>query len=183
MVQRSPIIDRPKQKLNRVQRKQLIPTLQIAGMTQIQIAEHLGVSRSTIINDLADLPQAAIDATDNLKSLSDEIRAMLPVKGRAEKYVELATKAKNEAVSLGALQRIDDLEGIVTDKERLRAKQSEQPSNQAMFILAPGMNISFGPSTTGSESKSLHNTSTAPPLPYIDVESESPKGGTVNKDE
>ncbi len=179
----SPIIDRPKQKLNKVQRRQLIPSLQIAGLTQEEIAGYLGVSRSTVINDINEMPQAAVDATEHLKSLSDEIRARMPLEKRAEKYVALATSAKNEAVSLGALQRIDDLDGIVTEKERIRAKQSEQPANQPLFVFQSGAQISFGPTTIGGESKSLHNTSTAPATPVIDVTPESHKGGTVNTDE
>jgi transcriptional regulator with XRE-family HTH domain len=132
------LIDRPKQKLRKTQRLQLIPTLQIAGMTQEQIAAQLGVSRSTIVTDLNDLHPLAVDATDKLKSLVDEIANVLPIKDRAEKYAKLATSAKNEAVSLGALQRIDDLDGIVTEKERIRAKRETQPEHQPMFALPPG---------------------------------------------
>src|SRR4030095_3056262 len=74
---------------------------------------------------------------------------------------ELAMRAKNEAVSLGALQRIDDLDGIVTQKELVRTRRGAQSSPQPMFMLPPGANIHFTVNqqnnTIGSGSESLHN--------------------------
>jgi hypothetical protein len=144
----------------------LIPSLQIAGLTQQQIAEQLQVSRATIVHDLSDMHPAETEAVEHLKTLVSEIHAILPVEKRAQKYADLATKAKNEAVSLGALQRIDDLDGIVTEKERIRAKRDERPAIQALFMLAPGASIDFGGGTPQGESAtisrgegSLHNTS------------------------
>ncbi len=139
-------------KLKPIARQKQVLALIAAGLTQKQIAAELGVSRASIARDCAELQPDTEQVEQRLQRLNQSIDQFVSVEQRARKYAELATKAKNEAVSLGALQRIDDLEGIVTDKERLRAKQSEQPANQAMFILAPGMNISFGPSTTGSGS-------------------------------
>ena len=154
-----------RRKVPQAQRKQEILALQVAGLTQTEIAQKLGVSRSSIVRDLEQLRPAQKAVNDRLSELQSEITAILPVKERAVKYAQLAKSAKNEAVSLGALQRIDDLDGIVTEKERIRAKRDEQPANQPMFVFQAGAKIDFGgvriDTTTSREMPSLHNTPTA----------------------
>ncbi len=131
-------------------------------MTQDEIAATFGVSRRSIVRDLEDLRPAQAAVNDRLAALTTEITSAITVKQRAEKYAELATSAKNEAVSLGALQRIDDLDGIVTEKERLRSKGVEHSAPAPMFVLPQGANISMTfntqvNTTTSSEGASLHN--------------------------
>lgn len=153
-------------KLKAPQRRQQILALQTAGFTQAEIAAQLHCSVSTIKNDLQVLAPAKSLAAAQLEVLNAAIGKVISVEERAQKYAQLATKAKNEAVSLGALQRIDDLDGIVTEKERIRAKRDDQPANQPMFVLPPGANVNVTihqqRTTISSESAGLHNTSSVP---------------------
>ncbi len=100
----------------------------------------------------------------NLARLNTAIDRILSVDQKAEKYVALATTAKNEAVSLGALQRIDDLAGIVTEKELVRSKRNEPAAPTAMFSLPPGTSISFSATTTGSVSTNKDGPINVTPL-------------------
>ncbi len=169
--------------LNPKQRATKIAALIASGMSQRDIAKTLNISRSTVQRDIEDIKPGIAEAKDLISEYNEHFDRLYPLEQSAEDYVDLARNAKNEAVRLGAQQRVDDLRGIVTEKERIRAKQSEQPANQPLFVFQSGAQISFGPTTIGGDAKSLHNTSTVQPLPYIDVEPESHKGGTVNKDE
>ena len=123
-------------------RKAQILALQTAGWTQERIAQHFGVSRSTIITDLQDLQPARDQVEAALSKLVSALDTLQTVEDVALNYVELAQEAHNEAVRLGAQQRIDDLRGIVTEKERIRAKQSEVIANQPMFVLPAGAQVS-----------------------------------------
>lgn len=129
-------------------RQPQILALQAAGMTQEQIAQQMGVSRQSITRDLREIAPAKEAVVSKLASLVDEISVLLPSKRRAEEYASLATSAKNEAVRLGTLQRIDDLDGIVTEKELVRSKRNDPPAPTAMFMLPAGTSISFGVSVT-----------------------------------
>jgi transcriptional regulator with XRE-family HTH domain len=124
-------------------RQPQILALQAAGLTQEQVAQEMGVSRQSITRDLREIAPAKAEMESNLARLNTAIDRILSVDQKAEKYVALATSAKNEAVSLGALQRIDDLAGIVTEKELVRSKRNEPAAPQAMFMLPPGTSISF----------------------------------------
>ncbi len=136
------IADTKRRKVPSHLRKPQILAMQAAGMTQVQIAETLGVSRASITRDLETIRPAQEAVREQCVALMTEITSMLPMKDRAVKYVELAKHAKNEAVSLGALQRIDDLDGIVTEKERIRAKSGTTSEVQPMFVLPQGCNLS-----------------------------------------
>ncbi len=179
--------------LTPLQRKAQLTALMASGLSQRKAAQALGVDRSTIKRDLEEIRPTVEAVQDLQKRAEDYIEQIMPIERRIDEQIamlQVAKVTKQPAAGSAILSRLDDMQGFVTLKELTRAKQSEQPANQAMFILAPGMNISFGPSTTGSESKSLHNTSTVPGTPVIDVpiykdadSREISKGGTVNKDE
>ncbi len=139
-------------KLNQLQRKAKLTALLASGMSQTEAAKVLNVSRSTIKLDLQDIRPSVEEVKDLQARAESYIESVMPIEKRIDNYVILAKHANNEAVRQGSTQRLDEMQGFVTQKELTRAKQSEQPANQAMFILAPGMNISFGPSTTGSGS-------------------------------
>jgi len=169
-----PLIDKPAPKVKQRERKSQILALRAAGLTQTEIAKQFGVSRASIVRDFADLKPAADELDSRLNKLNSEISRVITVEARAKKYAKLATSAKNEAVSLGALQRIDDLDGIVTDKERLRAKQSEQP-NRPMFVFNGGLSIDFGGGTPQHIDKDAnnerHNSTNAPIVDVTPIKS------------
>ena len=122
--------------------KSEVTALLTKGIKYKQIAAMLGCSAQTV-RRIADEVLPGIEQADSkLAVLTREVQQVINVKTRAARYAELATSAKNEAVSLGALTRIDDLEGIVTEKERLRLKQAEQKAYQPMFMLPAGTSVS-----------------------------------------
>lgn len=122
--------------------------LKASGMQVKDIAAELGVDRKSIQRYTQESEAAAEVVESALKKLNNELEPLLTVKRRAEEYASLATTAKNEAVRLGTLQRIDDLAGIVTEKELVRSKRNEPASPQALFMLPPGTSISFSATTT-----------------------------------
>jgi hypothetical protein len=119
-------------------RNQVVAMLSTPGITHNDIAKVLHCSTRTIKRIAREVRPDIAEADSKLVLLQREVNRVITVQQRAQKYADLATDAKNEAVSLGALQRIDDLDGIVTEKERIRAKRDERPANQPMFQLPAG---------------------------------------------
>ncbi len=159
-------------------RKAQILALQTAGMTQNEIASKLGVSRSTIAADLIELRPAKEQVNTLLSDLQSELAELQTPKQIAVNYVALATNANNEAVRVGAQDRVLELRGVITERERLRTKQPDSSANQPMFILPAGCNVAvtFNQSSTTTYSKdageSLHNSSVVDVTP---IESQSDK--------
>ena len=146
----APVVSKRTRILSKDDRAKAVLALKVAGLKNGEIAQELGVNRKTIQRDL-DESKAATEIIDSqLTQLNAAIAAILPMEQRAGKYVDLATNAKNEAVSLGALQRIDDLAGIVTQKELVRTRRDEAQQPQAMFMLPPGAQIAVSVTTTCS---------------------------------
>jgi hypothetical protein len=127
----------------REQRDQTVIALAASGLTHAQIAAQLKCSTSTVERALAKSGNALAIASDKLTEMQQELAKQISVKARAERYAHLAAEAKNEAVSLGALQRIDDLDGIVTQKELVRTRRDEQSQPGPMFILPAGASVNF----------------------------------------
>lgn len=142
-------------------RNQVIAMLAQPGITHADIAKALSCSVKTVSRISTQVKADINEADSKLATLSKEITAVISVKDRAKRYATLAKSAKNEAVSLGALQRIDDLDGIVTEKERMRAKRDEQPANQPMFVLPQGamINVTVNQQNNTISSSSLPDNS------------------------
>ncbi len=140
-------------------RNQVMALLTQPGITHKDIARSLKCSITTIsrIAQQVKPDVAAIDA--KLAALQSEIGKVISVKERATQYAELAKSAKNEAVSLGALQRIDDLDGIVTQKELVRTRRDEAAQPQPMFIMPSGssVNVTINQRNTTTSSNDLPN--------------------------
>lgn len=97
-----------------------------------------------------------------LSSLDGELSKRQNPAKIAENYVFLSEEAKNEAVRLGAQDRILELRGVITERERMRIeKQTQQPSNAPMFVLQAGstINVSVGtpPGPSGSVSADVRD--------------------------
>lgn len=122
-------------------RKPQILAMQTAGMTQTEIAEQLGVSRRSIVRDLEELQPAREQVEAVLSQLVNKIDSLHSVEESAENYVDLAKHAKNEAVRLATEDRISDFRGIITEKERIRAKAHQAPEPQPMFVLPAGAHV------------------------------------------
>lgn len=134
-------------KLPKHQREAAAIALAANGLTKSQIAKDLNIDRKTVARYIEENKPAAETVQRAIDDLNAEIAKHIKTPDRAEKYATLAKSAKNEAVSLAALQRIDDLAGIVTEKELVRSKRNEPASPQALFMLPPGTSISFSATT------------------------------------
>lgn len=111
------------------------------SLTQSEIA--VMVKRSTkTIQRILQKNKTVIAETDELLSLQNSLRVLQSMEDAALNYVELATSDKNGAVRLGAQQRIDELRGIVTEKDRMRAKSHDNAQPGPMFVLPPGAAVS-----------------------------------------
>src|SRR6185369_8324825 len=99
MSDNSSLIDKPstKPKTPAHLRKAQILALKTAGWTQERIAQHFGVSRSTIANDVSELQPAKEQVESALSQLVAHIDSLHDIQASATTYVDLATKAKNEA--------------------------------------------------------------------------------------
>lgn len=152
-----PIIDRTghKRPVPAELRQPQILALQAAGLTLQQIADVFNVSIKSIQRDLEVISAAKQNFnTSTLDALMTPLRIAISPEQRAARYAELAISAKNEAVSLGALQRIDDLDGIVTQKELVRTRRDDAATTvQPMFILPANSHISVTVDTTSSRSE------------------------------
>ena len=134
-------------------RAQVIALLSRPGIPHTHIAKSLNCSIRTI-NRIAKDIHPALDQVDiKLAAFQSEMAKVITIQQRVEKYANLATSATNEAVSLGALQRIDDLDGIVTAKERLRRQPIEASQAGPMFVFPQGTHIDFGGLTIQTTTK------------------------------
>ncbi len=123
-------------------------------LTHAQIAEMVGRSSRTV-DRVLDTNSDLVEQLERtfLDELQTHLNTLQTSEDTALNYVELATSAKNEAVRLGAQDRILDIRGVITDKERLRAKQHDAPTSQPMFVLPPGAHVAVTINTTTSSNK------------------------------
>jgi DNA-binding XRE family transcriptional regulator len=128
----------------KVKRKRTETTLALAasGLTQAQIAKELRVSPKTVQRDIAQVKPTLDEARSILDKLVTKIDEIHSVEDSARTYAELAKYAKNEAVRLATEDRIQDLRGVVTQKELVRTRRDEQSQPQAMFMLPAGTSVS-----------------------------------------
>jgi len=122
-------------------RHQVALMLATPGIKKHEIAKALKVSTRTITRIANEVAPAIEQADRKLAALQTEIHEVISIKQRARKYGELAMKAKNEAVSLASLQRIDALDGIVTEKDRIRADREQIRQPQPIFNLPRGSRV------------------------------------------
>lgn len=126
-------------------RQKAVVALSAAGFTQQAIADELGVTRQTVKRDMDDLrPDVAIVRTI-LERAQTKLRELYPVEERIEGYVAVA---KNDTPNLSgyrlaALTRLDAIDGIITDGERMRAERdrAQEQAPAPMFVLPAGTSI------------------------------------------
>ena len=145
-------------------RKQQVLALQLAGLTQAQIADQLGVTPRTIARDVSDLQPTKEVVISTIDRAKKRIAEMMPVEKRIDRYVDFAMNAKTEAVGYSSLVRLDDLDDIVTQKELVRTRRDEASQPAAMFVLNANMQVSFGPDTTSSVTEKVIDIEAVSPL-------------------
>jgi len=141
---------RPKmsQKLNaqdRAQRRRLKLAAMLAdpSITLEKAAQLLQVSRKT--GDLAEMRPDIQEVENLVAEYQASIRARLPIDERVDLLVENARQNRNPFARQKALERLDDLDGILTESERLRIPRDREPAaNRPMFVFNGGLNIDFG---------------------------------------
>ena len=127
-------------------RKATVAALVGSGkLTQEQIAQSLGVTRATIARDVAEIAPALLTAKTVLQRMQGEIEKLLPAEQRVQEYVNSLEQAKasnQPSAGLQILARLDAIDGLVTDVERLRTKAVEPQAIVPMFSLPAGASIS-----------------------------------------
>lgn len=139
-------------------RKSQILALELAGLTQNEIAAKLGVTRSTITRDLEELRPAKQAVPGLLNDVQAELKQLISPREIAQKLVDLAKNAKNEAVSQGVIRDLIEYAGDVTEKERLRAKTQASPEPQPMFVLPTGATLNFTFNTQNNKIQAADTT-------------------------
>ena len=108
-----------------------------------QIAQILGVSRQAVARHVSSVQTAIKASNDALALYGKELKTSMPIADRAKTLVDLAKNGKQELVRLKAIERMDDLDGITTEKDRLRAINLGEGAQQQgpMFLMAPGSTV------------------------------------------
>jgi len=128
-------------------RRDRILTIRAANpqLTQPQIAKLAGVSPRTVATVIKESRLAIAEATNALGDYQQRLRQIVTIQERAETLCKIARNEKSPREQLKALVRIDDLDGIVTEKDRLRyAMSTIERNTQALFQLPAGATISIG---------------------------------------
>lgn len=112
-----------------------------------ELALEVGVS-DDVVGRIAKKLHGVDDlATRRLKSFQTQLGKALPVKERVRKYAEVVrgeVDAKGAFSVLSALKRVEELEGIVTAKERRETADNQAPKLPAMFVLPENAQIDVG---------------------------------------
>lgn len=128
-------------KLSKRQREAATIALAAQGLNNGQIAQKLGLERKTVgryLQENKPVSQAVDGALDRLNAALDKV---ITIEEQAGIYAKLAKDAKNEAVGLAANNQIAEFRGVVTEKERLRAKGADPAPVTPMFVLPAGATV------------------------------------------
>jgi hypothetical protein len=111
-------------------------------MTLQKAAQLLKVSPKTIQRDLVEIRPDVREVEGLLETYKASIRKRLPIDERVALYVENARQNTNPFARQKALERLDDLDGVVSEGERLRIpRDREQAQPGPMFILPAGARV------------------------------------------
>src|SRR5262245_3254231 len=90
------------------------------ALTIQDAAKILGVSAKTIERDLKAVRADMTEAEDKLEEYQRRFKERLPLEDRVRLYEEIARQNSNLFARFKALQRIDAIDGIIPDIERLK---------------------------------------------------------------
>src|SRR5262249_35933520 len=117
------------------------------------VAKALGVSVKTVERDLKMVRPDMKEAQGKLEAYQTQLQKHLPIKKRVELIADIAKDKKNRFAQLKAIERADDIDGIIPEIERLKVRRNDEPGdNRPLIVFKGGMNIAFGPTTTGRDS-------------------------------
>ena len=106
-------------------------------------AKILGVSTKTIERDLKAVRPDMTEAESKLQEYQRRFKERLPLEDRVRLYEEIARQDSNLFARFKALLRIDSIDGIIPDIERLKFERQHQETQPVpMFVLPEGAKIS-----------------------------------------
>jgi len=101
----------------------------------------VGCSRKTVQRVAAAIKPDVQEVEGKLELYGRLLRKKLPIKDRVELYDRIARKAESDPfAAMRALERADELDGILTAKDKSREAETPRPQ-QPMFIMPPGANV------------------------------------------
>ncbi len=160
----------PKTVQNRVRKRvDQVLALSVAGLTQQEIATKLGVHRSTIKSDLAQV-KPALHVVNGLDERAvTYIENVMPIERRIDTYVKLAKNDRMPQYQQASAMRLDDMQGFISARDRLKAHAVSNDGNQQPLIVIEGVQLNFGPriqvssSTTGLPNQSVTDIEASDP--------------------
>lgn len=134
--------------MSRRQKPRLLITqlLTEGQMTHEEIAQVTKCSAKTVQRVQQELKQETEGCEEKIQEYRRQINKRLPIERRVKRYVEIANAESNPFAAIRALERIDDLDGVVLDKKQ----KGEPEENHPMFILLPGSKVMIGIKTPGA---------------------------------
>jgi transcriptional antiterminator len=113
------------------------------ALTHEDIARTVGCSTKTVQRVAREIKPDVEEAIAKLEEYQTLLNKHLPIKNRVEIYTQIAKKAdSNPYAAMKALERADELDGILTAKDEIKRPSQESAEHRPMFILPPGTAIS-----------------------------------------
>lgn len=109
-------------------------------MTQQEIAELLGISRRTVNRVVKKAKPDLQEITEKLGEYQRQIASSVSIQTRVARLKALVEQDAEKMVALKAIQRIDELDGIVTEREKGRYAEPPREATP-MFMLPPGATV------------------------------------------
>jgi transposase len=114
-------------------------------MTHEEIAQVTNCSAKTVQRVQQELQQETEGYEEKMAEYRRRIHRRLPISRRVELYAGLAEQDQHPIAKLKTLERLDELEGIQTEKKQWE----EEPEHRPMFVLPAGSQVMIGIKTPG----------------------------------
>jgi hypothetical protein len=126
----------------------------------------------------AEIKPAVQDVQGKLEEYGRLLKKRLPIRERVELYDKIARKVdRNPFAAMRALERIDDLDGILAAKDRARGDLESPDEPQPMFVLPAGANVQVNVIKVSPHRRKAETTDPEPGLPAIDIKPEQNEEG------
>ena len=148
-----------------------------SGAKYADIAAAVGCSKRTVIRVAKEIRPELEEVTGLLAEYQTLLRKRMPIRERVELYDKIARKVdRNPFAAMRALERIDDLDGILPAKDRARRDQESPQEPQPMFVLPAGAQVCVNVIRVSPRRKA-QTTDPGPGLPAIDIKAEQSEEG------
>lgn len=102
-----------------------------------EIAKIVGCSQNIVRSVAKGVKKGELLHRETIEEYHKELLNLMPLKERAERYVELAKQNDQKKVALDALLRIDHIHGLLTKQERLRYKRQDGDKKGLPIFVLP----------------------------------------------